>query len=61
MSLLHNVATWKPTIVVKKEALAQVFLCEFSEILRNTYFVENLRKTAPDFLKKYFNAILQGK
>ena len=61
MSLFHNVATWKPTIVVKKEALAQVFLCEFSEILRNTYFVENLRTTTPDFWKKYFNAILQGK
>ena len=27
---------------IKKEALAQVFSCEFCEIFRNTYFTEHL-------------------
>ena len=31
---------------IKKEALAQVFSCEFSEISKNTFFKEHLRTTA---------------
>ena len=34
--------------VIKKETLAQVFSCEFCEILKNTYFTENLRTTASE-------------
>ena len=32
--------------VLKKETLAQVFSCEFSEISKNTFFKEHLRTTA---------------
>ena len=32
--------------VIKKEALAQVFSCEFCEIFKNTIFTEHLQKTA---------------
>ena len=35
--------TWHFT---KKEALAQVFFCEFCEILKNTFFTEHLWTTA---------------
>ena len=31
---------------IKKEALAQVFPCEFSKISKNTFFTEHLRATA---------------
>ena len=31
---------------IKKEALAQVFSCEFSEISKNTFFIEHLRAAA---------------
>ena len=31
---------------IQKEALAQVFSCEFSEISKNTFFTEHLRATA---------------
>ena len=31
---------------IKKEALAQVFFCEFCEISKNTFFTEHLRETA---------------
>ena len=31
---------------IKKEALAQVFFCEFYEIFKNTFFTEHLRATA---------------
>ena len=34
---------------VKKEALAQVFSCEFSEISKNIFFTEHLRTTASAF------------
>ena len=30
---------------IKKEALAQVFSCEFCEIFKNTFFTEHLRTT----------------
>ena len=31
---------------IKKETLAQVFSCEFSEISKNTFFTEHLRANA---------------
>ena len=31
---------------IKKETLAQVFSCEFWEILKGTFFTEDLRVTA---------------
>ena len=33
----------------KKEALGQVFSCEFCEISKNTFFTEHLRTTAPGY------------
>ena len=33
---------------LKKEALAQVFSCEFCEISKNTFFMEHLRVTASE-------------
>ena len=33
---------------IKKETLAQMFSCEFSEIFKNTFFTEHLRTTASD-------------
>ena len=35
-----------PCNFIKKEALAQVFSCEFCEIFKNTFFTEHLRTTA---------------
>ena len=40
---------------IKKEALAQVFSCEFSETFKNTYFKEHLRWL---LLSKIFKWIL---
>ena len=33
---------------IEKEAPAQVFSCEFSEISKNTFFTEHLRTTASE-------------
>ena len=33
---------------IKKEALAQVFRCEFCEIFKNSFFPEHLRATASE-------------
>ena len=33
---------------IKREALAQVFFCEFWEILKNSFFTENVRANAPE-------------
>ena len=33
---------------IKKEALAQVFFCEFCETFKNTFFTEHLLATASD-------------
>ena len=33
---------------IKKETLAQVFSCEFSEISKNTFFTEHLWATASE-------------
>ena len=44
---------WKQSF--KKETLAQVFSCEFCEIFKNSFFVENLRVAASphDCFRKY--------
>ena len=34
--------------LIKKEALAQVFSCEFCEIFKNTFFTEHFRETATE-------------
>ena len=34
--------------LLKKEALAQVFSCEFYEISKSTFFTEHLRVTASE-------------
>ena len=34
---------------IKKEALAQVFSCEFCEIFKNTYSTEQLWTTASEY------------
>ena len=34
---------------IKKEALAQVFSCEFCQIFKNTFFTENLWPTSSDY------------
>ena len=34
--------------LIKKEALAQVFSCEFCKISRNTFFIEHFWATASD-------------
>ena len=33
---------------IKKETLAQVFSCEFWEISKNTFFIEDLREAASE-------------
>ena len=67
-SLFFNkVAGLRPATLLKKEALAQVFSCEFCEISKNTFFTEHLRWllldlvqfvlrhfTYTDFNKKFF-------
>ena len=40
--------------IIKKEILAQVFPCEFSEISNNTFLTENLWVTATVNIKAYF-------
>ena len=37
---------------IKKEALAQVFSCEFCEIFKSTFFTEHLWATASDPYRK---------
>ena len=58
--------TWRPASLLKKEALAQVFSCEFYEISKNTFFTEQLWATAsesPDdvFRKGDLFLLLQNK
>ena len=36
----------RPAALIKKEALAHVFTCEFCEISRTTFSTEHLRTTA---------------
>ena len=44
--VLNKVAGSLACNFIKKEALAQVFSCEFSEISKNTFFIEHLRAAA---------------
>ena len=37
--------------LISKETSAQLFYCEFIEIVRNTYFIEHLRKAASSFIR----------
>ena len=41
--------------LLKKETLAQVFSCEFSEIFKNTFFTEHLRATGSTYYKTIHN------
>ena len=45
---LINLQAWRPATLFKK-ASAQVFSCEYWEILKNTYFEEYLWTVAPAF------------
>ena len=38
---------------IKKEALAQVFSCEFCQISKNIFFAERLRATASKYIKLF--------
>ena len=42
----NRVAGRRPTNLLKKEILAQVFSCEFCETSKNTFFTEHLWATA---------------
>ena len=50
-----SLATWfnstKVCNFIKKEALTQVFSCEFCEIFKSTYFEEHLQTAASDYLE----------
>ena len=59
-----------PATLLKKEALAQVFSCEFHEIFKKTYFYRTLPMTASiqrreyaglqsDFLSAYYTAFIR--
>ena len=55
MGLFFNkVAGWSPAAFFKKEALAQIYSCEFCENFRNTYFVEHLKIAAFKLSFKYW-------
>ena len=45
-SLFFNKVARAACNFIKKETVAQVFSCEFSEISKNTFFTEHLRTTA---------------
>ena len=44
----NKVAGLWPVTLLKKETLAQAFLCEFCEISKNTFSTEHLQTTASD-------------
>ena len=46
----NKVAGLKTATLIKKETLAQVFSCEFSEIFKNVFFTEHLRTTASNVM-----------
>ena len=43
---------------IKKEALTQVFSCEFYEILKNIFFTEQVRTTASVLWKRFYRVSL---
>ena len=51
--LQNSLATWfnSPEVCnfIEKEALAQVFPCEFWQIFKNTYFEKHLRTAASNY------------
>ena len=59
-SLFFNKVAGFACNFIKKEALVQVFSCEFREISKNTFFTKDLWLTASDFIhlkgatKSYF-------
>ena len=44
-----KVAGLRPTTLLKKEALAQVFYFEFCEIIKNNFFTEHLLTTTSEY------------
>ena len=46
-SFFNKVAALRPATLLKRR-LAQVFLCEFSKIFKNTFFTEHLWTTASE-------------
>ena len=44
-------------LLIEKETPTQVFFCEFSEIFKNTFFAEHLRKTASVFYRRKKNML----
>ena len=55
---LNKIAGLRHIISLQKEALAQVFSCEFFKIFKNNFFVEHLQKTASgDKKRRVFNTI----
>ena len=44
-TLFKKVASLRPATLLKKEALAQVFSCEFIKIFKNTFFTKHFRTT----------------
>ena len=46
---------------MKKKTPAQVFSCEMFKNLKNTYFEEHLRTTAPESLRKISSLLVLGK
>ena len=49
-SLFNKVAGLRPATLFKKETLAQVFSCEFCEILKNTFFDRTSLVAASEFV-----------
>ena len=52
-----NKVTDRPSTLLKKETLAQVFPCEFCEISRNTFSTERLQTTASDNFLTYLKCV----
>ena len=48
----NKVTCLRPTTLLKKETPTKLFSGEFSELFKNTYFVEHLRTAAPGRLQK---------
>ena len=47
--ILFNKVAASACNCIKKEALAQFFSCEFSEIFKNAYFEEHLRMVSSEY------------
>ena len=51
-SFFHKIAGLRPANFIKKETLAQVFFCEFCEIFKNTFFIEDFLLKCSIFMPK---------